>query len=267
MPEAVEAELTFAVDTGTKPVTATHGPGGRLRRYVGTFEPHRVAIRDARGEAPSLDVEGMELRRHETAVVDFRDPDERRAVYEPEVKRLIAEASGASEVVIFDTTVRSGDEAEQEAEHLREPVRIAHNDYTEWSGPERLRRALGEERARARLARRFAIVQVWRATHEPIEVDPLALCDARSVRPEELLAAERRHADRVGEIYQLMYAPTQRWLYFPRMRRDEALVFKVYDSATDGRARFTPHASFRDPTARPDAPVRRSLEVRALAFF
>jgi hypothetical protein len=51
------------------------------------------------------------------------------------------------------------------------------------------------------------------------------------------------------------------------MRRDEALVFKVYDSATDGRARFTPHSSFDDPTSPPDARPRQSIEARALAFF
>ena len=41
--------------------------------------------------------------------------------------------------------------------------------------------------------------------------------------------------------------PNGRDAAFPRMRRDEALVFKVFDSATDGRARFTPHTSFEDP--------------------
>jgi hypothetical protein len=51
------------------------------------------------------------------------------------------------------------------------------------------------------------------------------------------------------------------------MRRDEALVFKVYDSETDGRARFTPHTSFVDPTSPANAPPRQSIEVRAFAFF
>jgi hypothetical protein len=51
------------------------------------------------------------------------------------------------------------------------------------------------------------------------------------------------------------------------MRREEALVFKVYDSARDGRARFTPHTSFDDPQSPPSAPPRQSIEARALAFF
>jgi len=51
------------------------------------------------------------------------------------------------------------------------------------------------------------------------------------------------------------------------MRRDEALVFKVYDSERDGRARFTPHTSFVDPASPPHAAARQSIEVRAFAFF
>jgi hypothetical protein len=51
------------------------------------------------------------------------------------------------------------------------------------------------------------------------------------------------------------------------MRRDEALVFKVYDSLKDGRARFTPHTSFDDPSTGPASRPRQSIEARALAFF
>jgi hypothetical protein len=71
----------------------------------------------------------------------------------------------------------------------------------------------------------------------------------------------------VGEIYRLRYSAAHRWFWFPRMRRDEALVFKVYDSAADGRARLTPHTSFEDPSAPGGAAPRQSIEARAFAFF
>jgi len=58
----------------------------------------------------------------------------------------------------------------------------------------------------------------------------------------------------VGETYRVGYNPDHRWFYFPRMRRDEALVFKVYESAKDGRARFTAHQLFDD---RPRLRARR----------
>ena len=80
-------------------------------------------------------------------------------------------------------------------------------------------------------------------------------------------ASSRRYPGRVGQTYRLMYNPNHRWYYIPRMRRDEALVFKVYDSMKDGRARFTPHTSFEDPDSSLNAYPRQSIEARALAFF
>jgi len=182
------------------------------------------------------------------------------------VERLVKEVSGASRVVVFDHTLRSGDEAEREARLVREPVLSAHNDYTEWSGPNRVREIMGGEAERL-LERRFAIIQVWRAINRPIESNPLALADARSVAPEDLLVAERRYPNRVGQTYRLRYNAKHRWFYFPRMRRDEALVFKVFDSEKQGRARFTPHTSFVDPQTPPGAPPRQSIEARTLAFY
>ena len=49
--------------------------------------------------------------------------------------------------------------------------------------------------------------------------------------------------------------------------RDEAVLIKCYDSMEDGRARFTAHTAFDDPTTPPDAPPRESIEARTLVFF
>ena len=168
--------------------------------------------------------------------------------------------------MIFDHTLRSGEEAERETKLIREPVLSAHNDYTEWSGPNRVREFLPDE-AEDLIKRRFAIIQVWRAINQPIQCNPLAVADAKSIALDDLLVAERRYPHRVGQTYRLKYNPDHRWFYFPGMKRDEALVFKVYDSKKDGRARFTPHTSFEDPNTRLDAPPRQSIEARAFAFF
>jgi len=96
---------------------------------------------------------------------------------------------------------------------------------------------------------------------------PLAIADAASVALNDLLIAERRYPNRVGQTYRLRYNPAHSWFYFPEMRRDEALVFKVFDSETDGRARFTPHTAFDDPSTPLGAAPRQSIEARALAFF
>jgi hypothetical protein len=268
MTETVSVDIPYTVDTGEKLVNETFGPNNIRRRKTGNHELKRVEVRNGRLLANELvlDEQGFVFVEHKTQVADFFNAEQLKSVYYPEVERLIKGVSGASRVVIFDHTLRSGDETEREAKLIREPVLSAHNDYTEWSGPNRVREFLPDE-AEALLARRFAIIQVWRAINQPIRSNPLAVADAKSIEMDDLLVAERRYPHRVGQTYRLKYNSKHRWFYFPEMRRDEALVFKVYESEKDGRARFTPHTSFGDPTAPPGAPARQSIEVRAFAFF
>src|SRR5256885_9172215 len=47
--------------------------------------------------------------------------------------------SGAARVVAFDHNVRSAAMAERGENQAQPPVRFAHNDYTEGSGPQRVR--------------------------------------------------------------------------------------------------------------------------------
>jgi hypothetical protein len=266
--ESVTAELAYTINTGVKPVNETFGPNNIRRREVGLQERRPVEIRNGRALAGqfSLDMHGFEFVAHRTAMRDFFDADELKRVYYPEVEALVRQVSGAARVVVFDHTLRSGDESEREARLVREPVLSVHNDFTDWSGPQRVRDLLPDEAERL-LAGRFAIIQVWRAINRPIQSNPLAIADARSLAASDLIAAERRYPNRVGETYRVSYNPAHRWFYFPEMRRDEALVFKVYDSVRDGRARFTAHTSFVDPTTPPGAPPRQSIEMRTLAFF
>ncbi|HEX9663342.1 MAG TPA: CmcJ/NvfI family oxidoreductase [Candidatus Binatia bacterium] len=268
MNHTVTVNIPYTIDTGEKLVNETFGPNNIRRRKTGSHELMKVEVRDGRllADQLSLEQQGFVFVEHKTKVADFFDAEQLNSVYYPEVEELIKNASGASRVAIFDHTLRSGDETEREAKLIREPVLSAHNDYTEWSGPNRVREFLPAE-AEELLARRFAIIQVWRAINQPIQRNPLAVADAKSIALEDLMVAERRYPHRVGQTYRLKHNPNHRWFYFPEMRRDEALVFKVYDSENDGRARFTPHTSFEDPNSPPDAPPRQSIEVRAFAFF
>jgi hypothetical protein len=249
-------------------VNETGGNDGLMRTWNGTLDSRRVTIRDSRDESElfCLDTNGFELVQHPTAMKSFLDAEELKAIYYPEMERLIAERSGASRVFVFDHTLRTGDEDARKTLKIREPVKVVHNDYTEWSGPQRVRDFFPNQ-AEDLLSRRFAIIQTWRAINRPIARDPLAIADARSIDEADFIPAERRFPDRVGEIYQFEFNPAHRWHYFSQMQRDEALVFKVYDSARDGRSRWSMHSSFDDPTSPPDAGPRESIEIRAFAFF
>jgi hypothetical protein len=265
----IEAPLSYLLDDGTRPVTETRDPTSRPWRSHAQRDYHAMEIRDGRPQAGnfSLDREGFEFVAHDTKVKDFYDAEEVRSVYYPEIEALIKAHTGATRVLIFDHTVRAGDEETQEAKKVREPVLAVHNDYTDWSGPQRVRDLLPADEAEALLKHRLCVIQVWRPINKPVRSSPLAICDAQSMVPADMVAADRKYPDRVGEIYQIKHNPDHRWYYFPNMRRDEALIFKCYDSETDGRARFTAHTAFDDPTTPADAPPRESIEIRALVFF
>jgi hypothetical protein len=70
-------------------------------------------VLDARALAPSLDTEGVEVHRLDTAARDLFDEAQVRGIYYPEVTRLVAEVTGASRVEAFDYNLRSATRAER----------------------------------------------------------------------------------------------------------------------------------------------------------
>jgi hypothetical protein len=233
--------------------------------WPGRSAPRSVTIADARTRgAPSLDREGFQLVHHDSAVANFYDAEEVRRVYYPELARLLCEVTGAAKVVIFAHDVRSSDKSKQNGGRIREPVSAVHNDYTPKSAPQMVRENLPSDEAEDRLGKRFAEINVWKPIRGPVLDRPLAVCEARSIAPGDLIPTDRylKH-----EVYMMTFNPAHRWSYFPRMLTGETLLIKGFDSMLDGRARFTAHASFADPSTPPEAPPRESIEARALLFF
>lgn len=264
----VSSSLNYLVAGGEKTVTYVAQPGFESK-HTGHYEKRTVSIFNGRHmrDDLSLDRQGFVFVRHETRVSNFYNDSEVRAVYYREIEELVKNLTGAARVLMFDHTLRAQDRATQVERRVREPVQTVHNDYTEWSGPKRVRDLLPPDEAEALLQHRFAVIQVWRPIRGPVQSAPLAISDAQSIRPEDLVINERRYPDRIGQTYRLKYSPDHRWFYFPNMQTNEALVFKCYDSERDGRARFTAHSSFDDPGSPPDAAPRESIEARTLAFF
>jgi hypothetical protein len=268
----VSAPLTFIVPSDTKPAFHSASYTGDVPRVFFETEKRTVRIEDLRpvADALSLDREGFELLRHATAARDLYDDGEVEKVYYPEIEALLRKVTGASRVVIFDATRRSDAGAgAQNRDGLRGPASRVHVDYTEKSGPQRVKDLFGEAEA-ARLAAsgaRIIQINVWRPIRGPVQRSPLALADAASVAPEDLIATDQVFPDRVGEIYHLAYNPDQRWYYAPAMTPDEVLLIKGWDSLDDGRARFTPHGAFDLPDTPKSAPPRESIEVRTLVVI
>jgi hypothetical protein len=261
----VQSTLSYLAETGERPFYYQYEPpaGAAWRNTKGDRRP--VAIHDGRTlePAPTLDREGFELVHFESVTESFGAG----AIpgYYTEVEALVKAETGALRVVAFDHNLRSSARGVRRGDGPNEPVRFPHNDYTESSGPQRVRDLLPDEADRL-LQRRFAVINVWKPIGWPVEVAPLAVCDARTIGPGDLVETDLLYRDRKGEVYSMRFAAAHRWYYFPLMRPDEAMLLKCYDSARD-RARFTAHSAFDDPTSPADARSRESIEVRTLAFF
>jgi hypothetical protein len=137
----------------------------------------------------------------------------------------------------------------------------------EVAAPRRLREIVGEAEAERRLKKRWAIIQVWRPIRGKVMTDPLGICDGRTIPQKGFILVQRRYRDRTGEVYHIAYNPEHVWFYFPEMERDEALVFKVFDTDENVPTRFTAHTAFDDPSAPANAPPRESIETRTFAFW
>lgn len=262
---SLRAELNYLVPNGERPFSYQYDPPPGRPLRSGTYRAEVMTIGNGRllPEA-ELDVEGYAFVDAPTAIDDFYAEGRLAEAYYPEVERIVAKAIGVSLVVAFDHNIRNG--GTSRAAGIREPVSRVHNDFTLKSAPERARRVLGDARADHLLRRRFAFINLWRPIRGPLVDQPLAVCDARSIAHGDLIAQDLIYRDRVGETYAVAHNPAHRWVYFPEMRREEALLIKCFDSAED-RARLAPHSAFADPTTPEGAPPRESIETRTIAFF
>jgi len=266
----VAAGLRYLEPPVEKPRTLEFDPPPGVPKTTAVYREHTVEIRDVRPVAStlSLEYEGFQLLTAPTSVENFDDDAVIRTRYYAETISLLEELTGASRVVVFDHTIRRRvpGATDRSTGNPRQPVPRVHNDYTERSGPQRVRDLLGDE-ADELLQKRFAVINVWRPIRGPVQDSPLAVSDARSVAEGDLVATDLIYPDRTGEIYYVKYNPEHKWFYAPAMRSDEVMLIKCYDSIADGRARFVPHSAFVDPTTPSGASPRESIELRTLVFF
>jgi hypothetical protein len=265
----VEANLNYIVDDGLKPVMYVDWPEEEHKAHLPKYEAHRCRIYDARPIADQFDLatHGFAFATIPSKVKNFYDKDEVERDYNKEVATIIKEAIGATDVVVFDHTFRTLNDAILDENNTREPVKAVHNDYTDRSARQRLRDMMGDEKAEELLKKRFAIVQTWRPINQPVFTEPFALADGRTIPNSNFVALERRYSNRTAETYHISYDPDHVFYYLSEMTPEETYIFKVYDSDKEAGVPFTGHTAFDDPTSAAGAPPRESVESRAFAFF
>ena len=251
----VEAEVFYIEPSIVRP-SVRYG-GAASGETAAVFVPRWVSINDARELRPTLDRQGFALVPHTSKVRDYDNEEELITVGRTEAAQIVQAATGASNVYVFDHTLRR-----HSPNAARQPSIRVHNDYTADSAKRRVRDFFGDTGA----SLTFAFINVWRPIKHPAVDRPLAFLDARSVAPGDLVATELVYPERRGETYSVTANPQHRWSYFPDMTPDEAVLIKCADTR-EGVAKFTPHTSFDNPLAPPDAPPRESIEFRVIAFF
>jgi hypothetical protein len=271
----VTAALAYLAPTTERPYNYMYEPPAGTARENCEYRARPVWIKDARAMAlpPAIHLEGFELWDAPSTVTDFTDQDAIRSRYYAEAAELAKYVTGANHAHIFDHQVRQREAGRPTLTFGRHgdgrrpgAAGRIHNDYTETSGQKRFEILPLDEKVRA-TAQRFAIVNIWRSIVGKVVDTPLAVCDARSISVEDLVAADLYYQDRSGELYLVQESPRHRWAYFSEMDSNEALVFKQYDSQVDGVARFTPHSAFDLPDIPADAPLRQSIEIRCLVTY
>lgn len=267
MPKVVEADLSYyapAEDPIVKP-----------QFLELPLETRRVKIEDVRSARDdfTLDDHGFQLIDWPTRVRNYRDPEERARIYVPEVDAMLREITGASKVITSGAGfIRISDRVGERPKDTFGTGNFVHADYSKNAGEFWLRRLVdNEDEARERLKKRWSIFNVWKIVSEPPQDVPLALCDARSVAPRDVVHTDFATSDRETGRFNFenatyRYNANHRWYYFSGMNRNEFLVFRGFDS-DPARQEAAPHTAFIDPSCPDDAPPRESVEIRSIVFY
>jgi hypothetical protein len=258
---------------------------------TGRYEDREVDIRDARDirRRIGLNTHGFVLADHVSQIRDFHDKEEVEANYAPEACELVQWLTGASKVVARGWMVRtSGDLPKVEKvagyQHyggVQPPAGEVHVDFTRETAHRVAENTYRDSFPDGPGYSRFIATSLWRTFSPPPQDCPLALCDGRSLREDEgvrntlhivdeLPSEEEMVRPMEGEDQRIAasvfrYSPDHRWWYFSNMHRDEALLFKFFDSNHDVAWRC-PHTAFWDGS-QPGAQVRESIEFRSIAYF
>jgi hypothetical protein len=242
-------------------------------RDVLQFDSRVVTITDARFSpvAPSLLREGFQIVEHQSAVDDFNDPELVSKYGLTEIERLVLDLSGADRVIVTPRAIlRYGEKSPNAGKGDNSwPARFAHIDITDATA----RRFVdaSDVKDQGRPIRRHAYYNVWRAISAPPQDIPLAVLDARSVDPDDLVEADAVF-DSPGKpewsfvSWLIRHNPRHHWSYYSNMTRDEALVFKTNDADPE-QPHAVPHSAFNDPSCPIEVTTRVSVEIRAAAYW
>ncbi len=236
--------------------------GDRESRHANTslFE---VDIHDGRESADlGLEVSGFELVTG-SALTCGTDRQDVREHHEPEMVALVKEHTGATDAYVWFHLIRTEDQSDFNTAYSR----FVHCDFNRKA----LRRMTTDLLERRGLeineTSSYAWINTWQPFDHPVEQNPLATLDVRTLEDGDLVDYRYTGYDGEGGLVAApVYNPAHRWYSYSGMQTDEVLISKQLDSRPD-HVQQTPHTAFELPGAPADAAPRRSVEMRLLAVF
>jgi hypothetical protein len=233
-----------------------------------------VTIEDMRDRAGdfSLDREGFAIVTAPTSVTDFYDRAEVLRVYPVEAGELLRSLTGCAATAVLNTpVVRVSGRVGERPAGTTFTGDFVHADFSAAAAEYMLRRNLPPAEAEARVRNRYAVFNIWRAFSGPPQDVPLALCDTRTIAPADKQYCSITMRSATGELMSwenitYLHSERHRWCYCSDMRRNEAYVFRSFDS-DPARAEQVPHSAFVNEACPASAPPRASVEIRMFAFY
>lgn len=242
--------------------------------YGGGSVPRDIHVHDGRQHQLKIDQASFELIDCPTklSTSDFYAMQEggdagikAKERYYAELVDVVKKTTGCDKVVCFHHQVRNQDKVGKDG--VQGYAGIApHTDSSPVSADQLAIEMAGEGES----YERYAYINIWRNIADaPIQNDHLACLDERTtVKPDDYVTKDLFGDGFTATQFGLnaRHVKAHKWYYFPRMKKDEAIIFKQMDSDYTKSGRICFHMSVNDPTAEAVA-SRQSIEVRMMCYW
>ncbi|KAI0199459.1 hypothetical protein F4808DRAFT_461780 [Astrocystis sublimbata] len=206
-----------------------------------------VKLQDIRGREHQFVLKecGFEIANHESEFADFRsltESREARAKYHDETEDFLRKRFNAIDVICYSIKLRHNGEWDptelvdlESYGWLEPPARGVHDvsfDQAPTLIVNELKYAKKEQYLKP--GYRYQIVNTWRPFNSPLEDNPLAVCDSRSVQPSDLVICDRILPNEDWTLYFLKYHPKQQWYWFSKQTSADVALMLIYDTLPEG---------------------------------
>ncbi|KAJ5626818.1 hypothetical protein N7528_004245 [Penicillium herquei] len=248
-----------------RPYSIAAQPPSGVKRTNITQTAVKTHIHNARGREGefSLYSTGFEWIHHR---IDYAiDSDQAIDKYMQEMGTLLQQHMKASRVIVYDFVIREQrgprePRAPQVSKKVKKQILGAHLDIKRESAQARIRLKCGKE-AEELLTRRWHIINIWRPLNGPVKSMPLAMCDSRTLAPDDIIESDIVLPHLQIQAYEVWYNPAQTWYYLKHQRSDEVLLMLSADSET-----FTRQSYFADSDTSCDVDDGTKYESRLCPY-